>query len=91
MRAGTAEDAASFDGAPIVTAGEQTVAGRSADGAGTVSVQEVDAFVGHRLQVWGLDLAVGIARCQVADAHVVSQDDDDVWLVGRHDQVRQEE
>ena len=82
MRTAAAEDAASLNGAPVVAAGEQTVAGRGADGAGAVGIHEEDALFGHLLQVWRLNFTVGIARRHVANTHVVGENDNDVWLLG---------
>ena len=91
MRTGAAEDAASLNRSPVVAASEQTVSGRGTDGAGAVGIHEEDAFVGHSLQVGRLDLAVGIARRQVADTHVVGEDDNDVRLLRSRCQEWKEE
>jgi hypothetical protein len=43
-----------------------------------MGVEECDSFVGHLLQVRGLDLAVRVGRGDVADSQVVGEDENDV-------------
>ena len=78
----TAEHTGLEFGAPVVTTGQQAVAGRRADAGGRMSVGEPHSAFGQRIQVRGGNLAQRIVGAEVAEALVVGQDDDDVGPVG---------
>ena len=69
-------------GAPRVTTGEETVAGGGADAVGAVGVGEGEAFLREAVEVWSLEFGVGIEAGGIAEALVISVDDDDIGLGG---------
>jgi hypothetical protein len=46
-----------------------------------MGVEECDSFVGHLLQVRGLDLAVRVGRGDVPDSEVVGEYENDVGVL----------
>ena len=68
-----------YTGLMRVGAGEERGASRAA-AAGVVKLSEADAAVGKGVKVWGVNLTAVAA--DVAPAHVIGHDDDDVRLLG---------
>lgn len=76
--AGAAEHPTSQPRPPVGAAGQQAVAGRRAHRAGRVGVEKGEPLIGHLLQPWRLDPAVGIGGREIADADVVGHHEDHV-------------
>lgn len=76
------EDSFFQGGAPRVTTGEEAVAGGGADAVGTMGVGEGEAFLREAVEVGGLEFGVGIEAGGIAEALVISVDDDDIRLGG---------
>ncbi len=66
-------------GAFGVAAGKEAHTGWCADAGGSIARGEADAFGGKAIQIGRLDIGVTVAG-QVAVAHVVGKENDDVWL-----------
>ena len=64
-----------------VATGQETGAGRGADAAGDIEVGEAHALPGHLVDGWGSVLS-GAKAADVAVAHVIHVDEDDVGLLG---------
>lgn len=79
--ASAVENAAGKPGTPVVTPGEQAVAGGSADGAWRVRIQKGEAFVSHPLQVGRLDFAIGIGGRDVSNAKVIGHHENNVGQI----------
>jgi hypothetical protein len=59
-----------------------------------MGVHKGDSFVGHLLQMRGLDLAVQVGRGDVSDSEVVGEDENDIGvlvLVGVKKTAQQEQ
>ena len=69
--------------APVKPPGQERVAARGADARGTVRVGETHALAREAVEIWGGYLRPGILNTEVAVAHVVGVEDNDVGAFGR--------
>ena len=63
---------------PVVSAGQQGVSAGGANTRRTVSIGEANTLAGELVQIGGGDFGFRILTGQIAVAHVVGVDDDDV-------------
>ncbi len=68
------EDALFEAGTPVVSAGEEAVAGGRADGGTGVGILKDHSIGGERVEMDGVDFGVGIKAGEIAVAHVIGQD-----------------
>ena len=71
-------DALFESGTPVVASGENAVARRGADRGAGMRVGEGHASLGEFVEVGRLDFAIGVQRLDVAVAHVVREDENDI-------------
>jgi len=81
-RRAPAEDAALQPGSPRVAAGQERVAGGSADRRWTVGIGEPDAFAGQTVEVGSRYSGLRVVGAEVAVAEVVGEDQQDVRPLG---------
>lgn len=65
---------------PVMTPGEERIAGRGADAGGGVPISEAHPFAGELIEVWGGDFALRIVASEIANPQVVGLENENFPL-----------